>query len=188
MGGVVGAGDFKLDRAGDRSSRCQASICCGFKAGEEPTESGLRHQNISRISPHLRPSLRAVHVRPQTQNSAGNGRLLDKNSHTICTENHTFLHCYEFVSSCNVYIVEYEIQKKKKKGQANPRYLPNSQPTNATRPAGRHSFPSYPQKYLLHFTSCGPILCTTLVPSINLVRKIRFALANMPSFKLTTIN
>lgn len=132
LGGVVGAGDFKLDRAGDRSSRCQASICCGFKAGEEPTESGLRHQNISRISPHLRPSLRAVHVRPQTQNSAGNGRLLDKNSHTICTENHTFLHCYEFVSSCNVYIVEYEIQKKKKKkkGQANPRYLPDpKQPT-----------------------------------------------------------
>ena len=39
-----------------------------------------------------------------------------------------------------------------------------------------------------HFISAGVRACTTLVPSINLVLKIRLALPNMPSFKLTTIN
>jgi hypothetical protein len=44
------------------------------------------------------------------------------------------------------------------------------------------------QNHSTHLKSCGPIACTTDVPSINLVRKIRFAFPNMPSFKLTTIN
>lgn len=39
-----------------------------------------------------------------------------------------------------------------------------------------------------YFISAGVRACTTLVPSMNLVLKIRFAFVNMPSFKLTTMN
>ena len=41
---------------------------------------------------------------------------------------------------------------------------------------------------LLHLKSAGVNAWTTLVPSLNLVRKMRFAFWNMPSFKLTTMN
>lgn len=40
----------------------------------------------------------------------------------------------------------------------------------------------------IHFRSAGVNACTTLVPSLNLVRKIRFAFWNIPSFRLTTMN
>ena len=39
-----------------------------------------------------------------------------------------------------------------------------------------------------HFISAGVNACTTLVPSIKRVLKIRFAFVNMPSFRLTTMN
>lgn len=40
----------------------------------------------------------------------------------------------------------------------------------------------------LHFISAAVKACTILVPSLNLVRKMRFAFWNMPSLRLTTMN
>lgn len=58
----------------------------------------------------------------------------------------------------------------------------SSSSSNASFTPSRHS-PSYH-----YFISAGVRAWTTLVPSINLVLKMRFAFVNMPSFKLTTMN
>lgn len=47
----------------------------------------------------------------------------------------------------------------------------------------------FPKSYTAHhFMSAGVRAWTTEVPSMNRVRKMRFAFPNMPSFRLTTMN
>lgn len=81
--------------------------------------------------------------------------------------------------------------RKKMKGRTPAYHLKNSLPIENPLTGTIIFHPidkNVKRKKKFHFRSAGVSACTMLVPSLNLVRKIRFAFWNMPSFKLTTIN
>jgi hypothetical protein len=63
--------------------------------------------------------------------------------------------------------------------------IPNCNPTHAHRVSKACLITHY--KNINDYPD-PDVACTTLVPSTNRVRNIRFAFWNMPSFKLTTMN